>query len=112
MNSLMETSAGVAVVNVALLITLLTVYAKVYKSTRAIYPQKYEPGPTPAKSLPEDKISIPVRALAHTTGFLTTIFNIEVPIFILLVIAAAEDNVVIASSQLDVLNTIWSFTPK
>ena len=36
MNSLMETSAGVAVVNVALLIALLTVYAKVYKSTRAV----------------------------------------------------------------------------
>ena len=37
MNSLMETSAGVAVVNVALLITLLTVYAKIYKSTRAVF---------------------------------------------------------------------------
>ena len=33
----METSAGVAVVNVALLITLLTVYAKIYKSTRAVF---------------------------------------------------------------------------
>jgi transposase len=34
----------------------------------------YEPGPTPANSLPEDKISIPLKALAQTTGFLTTIF--------------------------------------
>ena len=37
MNSLIEISAGVAVVNVALLIALLTVYAKVYKSTRAVF---------------------------------------------------------------------------
>jgi len=37
MNSLVEISAGVAVVNVALLIALLTVYAKVYKSTRAVF---------------------------------------------------------------------------
>ncbi|MDQ6668684.1 MAG: hypothetical protein M3Y53_10745 [Thermoproteota archaeon] len=33
----MEISAGVGIVNVALLIALLTVYAKVYKSTRAIF---------------------------------------------------------------------------
>jgi len=72
----------------------------------------YEPGSTPANSLPEDKISIPVKALAQTTGFLTTMFNIEVPTFILLVIAATTDNVVIASSQLVFLNTIWSFTLK
>ncbi len=37
MNSLMEISAGVAVVNVALLIALLIVYAKIYKSTRAVF---------------------------------------------------------------------------
>jgi len=37
MNSLKEISAGVAVVNVALLIALLTVYTKVYKSTRAVF---------------------------------------------------------------------------
>ncbi len=37
MNSLMEISAGVGIVNVALLIALLTVYAKVYKSTRAVF---------------------------------------------------------------------------
>jgi hypothetical protein len=36
MNSLMEISAGVGIVNVALLIALLTVYAKVYKCTRAV----------------------------------------------------------------------------
>jgi hypothetical protein len=35
MNSLMEISAGVGIVNVILLIILLTVYAKVYRSTRA-----------------------------------------------------------------------------
>jgi len=33
----MEISAGVGIVNVALLIALLTVYAKVYKSTRAVF---------------------------------------------------------------------------
>jgi len=33
----MEISAGVAVVNVALLIALLIVYAKIYKSTRAVF---------------------------------------------------------------------------
>jgi len=33
----MEISAGVAVVNAALLIALLTVYAKVYKSNRAVF---------------------------------------------------------------------------
>jgi hypothetical protein len=33
----MEISAGVAIANVVLLIALLTVYAKVYKSTRAVF---------------------------------------------------------------------------
>jgi hypothetical protein len=33
----MEISAGVGIVNVVLLIALLTVYAKVYKSTRAVF---------------------------------------------------------------------------
>jgi len=33
----MEVSAGVGIVNVVLLIALLTVYAKVYKSTRAVF---------------------------------------------------------------------------
>ncbi len=37
MNSLMEISAGVGIVNTALLITLLTVYSKLYKSTRAVF---------------------------------------------------------------------------
>lgn len=37
MNSLMEISAGVGIANVVLLIVLLTVYAKVYKSTRAVF---------------------------------------------------------------------------
>ena len=37
MNSLMEISAGVGIVNVVLLIALLTVYARVYKSTRAVF---------------------------------------------------------------------------
>ena len=37
MNTLMEISAGVGVANVVLLIALLTVYAKVYKNTRAIF---------------------------------------------------------------------------
>lgn len=37
MNSLMEISAGVGIVNVVLLIALLIVYAKVYKSTRAVF---------------------------------------------------------------------------
>ena len=37
MNSLMEISAGVGIVNVVLLIALLTVYAKVYKNTRAVF---------------------------------------------------------------------------
>ncbi len=37
MNSLMEISAGVGIVNVVLLIALLTLYAKVYKSTRAVF---------------------------------------------------------------------------
>jgi hypothetical protein len=37
MNSLMEVSAGVGIANVALLIALLTVYAKVYKNTRAVF---------------------------------------------------------------------------
>ena len=36
MNTLMEISAGVGIANVVLLIALLTVYAKVYKSTRAV----------------------------------------------------------------------------
>ncbi len=35
MNSLMEISAGVGIANVVLLIALLTVYAKVYKSTQS-----------------------------------------------------------------------------
>lgn len=33
----MEISAGVGIANVILLIALLTVYAKVYKSTRAVF---------------------------------------------------------------------------
>jgi len=33
----MEISAGVGIANVVLLIVLLTVYAKVYKSTRAVF---------------------------------------------------------------------------
>ncbi|HYT02336.1 MAG TPA: hypothetical protein VEL70_05455 [Candidatus Acidoferrum sp.] len=33
----MEVSAGVGIVNVVLLIALLTVYAKVYKNTRAVF---------------------------------------------------------------------------
>jgi hypothetical protein len=33
----MEISAGVGIVNVVLLIALLIVYAKVYKSTRAVF---------------------------------------------------------------------------
>lgn len=37
MNSLMEISAGVGIANVVLLIALLTVYAQVYKSTRAVF---------------------------------------------------------------------------
>jgi hypothetical protein len=37
MNNLMEISAGVGIANVVLLIALLTVYAKVYKSTRAVF---------------------------------------------------------------------------
>lgn len=37
MNSLMEISAGLGIANVILLIVLLTVYAKVYKSTRAAF---------------------------------------------------------------------------
>ncbi len=37
MNSLMEVSAGIGTVNIALLITLLAVYTKVYKSTRAVF---------------------------------------------------------------------------
>jgi hypothetical protein len=37
MNSLMEVSAGVGIINVVLLIALLTVYAKVYKNTRAVF---------------------------------------------------------------------------
>jgi hypothetical protein len=45
------------------------------------------------------------KALAQTTGFLITIFNIQVPSFILFVIAATADNVLIVSSQL-VLNTM------
>jgi hypothetical protein len=43
--------------------------------------------------------------LEQTTGFLITIFNIQVPSFILFVIAATSDNVLIVSSQL-VLNTM------
>jgi hypothetical protein len=37
MNSLIEISAGIGIANVVLLIALLTVYAKVYKSTRAVF---------------------------------------------------------------------------
>ncbi len=37
MNSLMEISTGVGIANVVLLIALLTVYAQVYKSTRAVF---------------------------------------------------------------------------
>ena len=33
----MALSAGIALVNVALLIALLTLYAKIYKSTRAVF---------------------------------------------------------------------------
>jgi hypothetical protein len=38
--------------------------------------------------------------LAHTTGFLTTMFKIEVPIKMRVVDAATADNVLKASSQL------------
>jgi hypothetical protein len=33
----MALSAGIALVNVALLIALLTIYARIYKSTRAVF---------------------------------------------------------------------------
>jgi hypothetical protein len=37
MEVLMALSAGIALVNVALLIALLTIYARIYKSTRAAF---------------------------------------------------------------------------
>jgi len=37
MEVMMALSAGIALVNVALLIALLTLYAKIYKSTRAVF---------------------------------------------------------------------------
>ncbi len=37
MNSLMEISAGVGIVNIILLIILLTVYSRIYKTTRAVF---------------------------------------------------------------------------
>jgi hypothetical protein len=37
MEVLMALSAGIALVNVALLIALLTIYARIYKSTRAVF---------------------------------------------------------------------------
>jgi hypothetical protein len=37
MEMLMALSAGIALVNVALLIALLTIYARIYKSTRAVF---------------------------------------------------------------------------
>jgi hypothetical protein len=37
MEVLMTLSAGIALVNVALLIALLTIYARIYKSTRAVF---------------------------------------------------------------------------
>ena len=47
--------------------------------------------------------------LAHMRGLLTTIFNTDVPSFILLVTAATADNALSESNQL-VLKTMWSFT--
>jgi hypothetical protein len=46
----------------------------------------------------EDKV------LADTIGFLTTMFKMDVPSFILLVVPATADNVATASNQL-VVNT-------
>jgi hypothetical protein len=37
MEVLMALSAGIALVNVALLIAFLTIYARIYKSTRAVF---------------------------------------------------------------------------
>jgi len=37
MEVLMALSAGIGLVNVALLIALLTIYARIYKSTRAVF---------------------------------------------------------------------------
>jgi hypothetical protein len=37
MEVLMAFSAGIALVNVALLVVLLTIYARIYKSTRAVF---------------------------------------------------------------------------
>jgi hypothetical protein len=37
MEMLMALSAGIALVNVALLVTLLTIYARIYKSTKASF---------------------------------------------------------------------------
>jgi hypothetical protein len=69
-----------------------------------------EPGPTPAaNNLPEDRISMADKDLAQMTGFLTTMFNTDVPSFILLVTAATADNALSESNQL-VLKTMWSFT--
>jgi hypothetical protein len=47
--------------------------------------------------------------LAQMRGFLTTMFNIDVPSFILSVTAATADNVVHESNQ-PVLKIMWSFT--
>src|SRR5919106_5547776 len=66
----------------------------------ASYSPLCEPGPTPANNLPDDRISIAASALADTTGFLTTMFKIEVPIKMRVVAAATADNVAMASSQL------------
>ena len=37
MEMLMTLSSGIAIVNVALLIVLFTIYARIYKSTRAVF---------------------------------------------------------------------------
>ena len=50
-------------------------------------------------------MSIAAKDLAHMTGFLATIFSIDVPSFILLVTAATADNVLNESNQL-VLKTM------
>jgi hypothetical protein len=37
MDILMVLSAGIALVNVALLVALLTIYARIYKNTKAVF---------------------------------------------------------------------------
>ena len=37
MNILLASSAGIALVNVALLVTLLTIYARIYKNSKAVF---------------------------------------------------------------------------